>query len=255
MPGATQTHCQKRTAWNQETLISKLALSFAAVFLLATAAAVAQRLDSFPGGSVDSRTMRVQQKVEELFDAGDYKRALFIYKNELAPIGDKYAQYMIGFMYLTGAGVPEDPVLASAWYRLAAERDNSHFVTIRDQLMELLTEFERGRSDALYADLMRKYSDAVIIFNAIRADLDLMTPRTGSRLSGGLAPVTIVDPRSGGTISADEYYHRLSQRIETRLSYLGTLMDLADFDRDTRRLDVDALEALVNDYVASAAAR
>lgn len=225
------------------------------MFLLATTTAVAQRLDSFPGGSVDSRTMRIQQKVEELFDAGEYERALFIYENELAPIGDKYAQYMVGYIHLTGAGVPEDAAMASAWYRLAAERDNPHFAAIRDQLMGSLSEFDRGRSDALYAKLMQKYSDAVIILDLIRDDLNSMTVRTGSRVSSGAAPVTIIDPRTGFTISADDYNRQLGRRIQSRVAFLVRLLGIGSIDTDVQRLDVDALEEAVDEYVASVATR
>ena len=49
---------------------------------------------------VDARTLRVQLKAEELFQKENYGRAHFIYQNDLAPIGDKYAQYMLGFMSL-----------------------------------------------------------------------------------------------------------------------------------------------------------
>ncbi len=54
----------------------------------------------------------MQRKVDQLFERGDYERAYFIYRNELAPAGDKYAQYMVGFMHLTGMGIDEDPVAA-----------------------------------------------------------------------------------------------------------------------------------------------
>ena len=195
--------------------------------------------------------MRVQQKVEELFDEGEYARALFIYENELAPIGDKYAQYMVGYIYLTGAGVSEDPALASAWYRLAAERDNPHFVAVRNQLMASLTEFERGRSDAFYEGLMRKYSDAVIILDLIQDDLDSMASRTGSRLSSGAAPVTIVDPRTGSTISADDYDRQLTRRIQSRVAYLVRLLGIGSVDMNINRLDVGALEDAVDDYITS----
>lgn len=225
----------------------------AAGFLLAAAAAGAQWLDSFPGSEIDSRTVRVQQKVEKLFDDGEYRRALFIYENELAPIGDKYAQYMVGYIYLTGAGVTEDPGLASAWYRLASERDNPHFVAVRNQLMESLSERERGRSDVLFAELMRKYSDAVILLELIREDLNAVTPRTGSRLPSSATPVMIVDPRTGATITADDYDRGLRRRIESRVDYLLRLLDIEGLDADVARLDVDALGDAVEDYLSASA--
>ena len=70
--------------------------------------AVAQSTNSFPQMPVDAKTVRVQKQAEEVYERTDYERAFFIYSRELAPIGDKYGQYMVGFMYLTGKGVEED---------------------------------------------------------------------------------------------------------------------------------------------------
>lgn len=232
-------------------LISKPALSVAIFFLLATAIAAAQRLDSLPGGPVDSRTMRVQQKVEELYDQGEYRRALFIYENELAPLGDKYAQYMVGYIHLTGAGVPEDAVAASAWYRLAAERSNPLFVAVRDELMRALGDVERGQSDVLYSQLRKKYSDPVILLDLIRNDLEQTGSRTGSRISRDTSPVMIVDPRTGLSISAEAYDRQLRRRIQARVDFLVRELDLELDSTDPARLDVDALARAVDEFVAT----
>lgn len=226
-------------------------MSIAAFLALAAATALAQRIGTFPGGPVDSKTMRIQQKVEQLFDQREYKRALFIYENELAPIGDKYAQYMVGFMNLTGAGLPEDPIKASAWYRLAAERSNPQFVAIRDQLMATLSEVERRLSDSLYLQLRQKYSDPVIILEVIRKDLESMSIRTGSRLSSGSGAVTIVDPRTGISLSGDDYYRQLSKRIQASARYLARELDLPDVETDAQRIDINALEEAVREHVST----
>ena len=55
----------------------------------------AQSYTPFPGVSQDERTLRMQERVEELYAAGDFERALLIYRKDLAPLGDKYAQYMV----------------------------------------------------------------------------------------------------------------------------------------------------------------
>jgi TPR repeat protein len=57
---------------------------------------------------LDSKTLSVQAKAEELFEREDYRRAHIIYLKDLAPIGDKYAQYMLGFMTASGLGVEQD---------------------------------------------------------------------------------------------------------------------------------------------------
>ena len=96
--------------------------------------------------------MAVQAKVEKLFDAGEFERAFFIYRNELSPLGDKYAQYMVGFMYQTGLGVDDDIVAAAAWYQLAAERDTREFVVVRDRYLHVIDEDDAAEARAQYRD-------------------------------------------------------------------------------------------------------
>lgn len=204
----------------------------------------------FPGAPVDSRTLRVQEKVDSLFEAGEYGRARFIYENELAPIGDKYAQYMLGYMHLTGTGVEENPALGSAWYRLAAERGNSKFSAVRDQLMESLDGAELARSDAYFGELLEQYSDAVILLRLIRTDLRRLEDRTGSRLGGDGASVSVFDPRTGSTLSAD-YFNAVERRISVRVAYLNAILGEPNAsDTDVREVDLNALEDRVDLYIA-----
>ena len=58
------------------------------------------------------------------FVRGDYNSAA----RELVPLaerGNPRAQTMLGFMYATGQGVPQNYDAASYWYRLAAERGDT----------------------------------------------------------------------------------------------------------------------------------
>jgi len=87
-------------------------------FVLLLGISQAQGETGISNDNPESRTLALQNKVDRLYDRGEFKRAYFIYRNELVPLGDKYAQYMVGYMLLTGTGVDEDPVSASAWYRL-----------------------------------------------------------------------------------------------------------------------------------------
>lgn len=186
-----------------------------------------------------------------LFDQGEYERALFIYKNELAPLGDKYAQYMVGYMYLTGTGIAEDPVIASAWYRLAAERSNSLFVAVRDLLVGDLSEFDKGRSDELYLQLRQQYSDVVILLGLIREDTDAVAARTGSRIPGGGGPITIFDPRVGFGISGDDYFRQIQRRYQARVEYVARELDPSGLNLNVKDLDIKTLEDLVQRHVAT----
>lgn len=199
--------------------------------------------DSSPffGSRFDSGTLAIQQKVEALYQQGEYERALFIYENELAPLGDKYAQYMVGFMLLTGTGVQEDAVMASAWYRLAAERSYPEFVAVRDQLLQSFTEPDLLRSDYEYRELRRRYSDLVILERLIREDLKLLEPVTGSRLPGSSRAVTIIDPRSGMVVPADQMRERARDRIEERLRLIDSLVE-AEVETDADRVNMSELQ-------------
>ena len=48
--------------------------------------------ERFPGYEPDRKALDTQQKVDQLFDRGAFERAIVIYRDELAPLGDKYAQ-------------------------------------------------------------------------------------------------------------------------------------------------------------------
>ena len=204
----------------------------------------------------DSRTLKVQRKVEQLFERGEYERAYFIYVNELVPIGDKYAQYMVGFMHLTGKGVAEDPIIASAWYRLAAERGTPQFKAVRDMLLDDLSAEQRLQSDRAFLEIRRRFSDLVILLGSIKRSLSDIQPVTGSRLtgsrlnSGGALVVVEVQP-SGRSQSSSLHYRRGESELEKNLEMLARIGGFTDLDTDPSRLDIDEVERLVNEHLES----
>jgi len=199
-------------------------------------AAFAQQSAGNLSVDLDSRTLSVQAKAEELFDREQYRRAHGIYLNDLAPIGDKYAQYMLGFMSLGGLGVEQDPVLASAWYRLAAERgEPEEFVEIRDELMDQLDAVDTTRSDETYLALRRTYSDIAISMREAReAFQDLSTVTTGSRLGNSTSSaVTIVEPRAGSSMSGDALIHRRQRRMQDHLDHITAKLGIGRIEAET----------------------
>ena len=71
----------------------------------------------FPGEPMSERRLKTAKKAEAAFEAGDYKDAFWYYSTELAPIGDKYAQYMVGYMTARGLGTQADPIRSAAMLR------------------------------------------------------------------------------------------------------------------------------------------
>lgn len=229
------------------------ALTACLVVGAAHSVALAQDFSSSGGYVRDSSTLSVQRKAEELFEREDYKRAHFIYLNELAPIGDKYAQYMVGFMTLTGLGVREDLVLASAWYRLAAERDTAEFIAVRDDLIRRLDTVEMGRSDELYLRLRREYSDIAVRMREVREDFELLQGGdgpTGSRTGMSSSPVIIVKGRDGSGMSMDAYYRQIRLRMQGHLDFIAKTLEIERVDAGLTESEVEGLETQVMSYVS-----
>ena len=210
--------------------------------LFATLAA-AQSTSAFPDMPVDAKTLHVFSQAEEVYERTDYDRAFFIYRNELAPIGDKYGQYMVGFMYLTGKGVEEDRIKASSWYRLAAERGTKEYVRVAEQVVATLDSAQLAESDRFFIELRKEFGDLVLVRNAIRKDMELLRRRTGSRLSKTTSPMTIVEARRPGeSRSGDDYYGQIERRIEERLKYIASRVDIDIIDLDTAKLDLETID-------------
>jgi hypothetical protein len=230
-----------------------LTVLFLAIAFGFGATAIAQQSGGMLNVDLDSKTLNVQAKAEELFERGDYRRAHIIYRNDLAPIGDKYAQYMLGFMILRGLGVEQDPVLASAWYRLAAERgEPEEFVAIRDEVLGSLDFADRGRADDVYLDLRREYSDIAISMREASEEFESLSQvSTGSHLGVTSSAITIVEPRTGVAQSADVLIIRTQHRMQRHLDRITKTLGIDRIDAETVTSGQLAdLEEQVQEYVA-----
>lgn len=191
--------------------------------------AYSQTIKYFPGATVDQRTLMAQRRVDDIYDKGDYDRALLIYEKELAPIGDKYAQYMVGYMHLAGKSVPVSQPDALAWYRLAAERGDPMLVRARDNLHQAMSAEEVEESNRIFAKLWREIGDNRLLLDLIREDLDVLKERTGSRIPGAYSGrLTIINVQNGR--GSDEYYENLRKRVDKRLEYLDSNVEIHDVD-------------------------
>lgn len=223
-------------------------LLLAALFFCAAAAA---QWSSSPTENLDARTLRIQSKVEDLYRRQDYERALFIYLHELVPAGDKYAQYMAGYMLLRGQGTARDEAAAAAWYRLAAERGAPEFVAARDALLGALNDSQRARSDALYVALRREYSDVAIVMRLVASAFEeIGSESTGSRLASGSGAALIVDPHSGESFSRDDYHGRIQRTLRTRLEFVAQRLNIEPPPVNMSRQQFAALQDRVAEYLA-----
>jgi len=218
-----------------------LQCTFLSALIMGSMAAVAD--ENFPGHEPDRRILKTQEKVDSLFEKGDYERAMFIYRHELAPLGDKYAQYMIGFMYLTGKGVPQDAAQASAWYRLAAERGEDVFVSARDELLMMFDQNSRPYSDSAYRELRRELSDVALLSGMISADLEILRRSTQTRADRMGSSEELIDRRTRD-------YEPIVERLQKRLDYLIDLSFSDDFEPDIEQKGIELLDDEVTREIA-----
>ena len=218
---------------------------------LAHVSAFSEGYTHVPGASADQRTLEAQAQVEQLYESGEYERSLIIYEKELAPVGDKYAQYMVGFMHHWAQGVEKDLPTALAWYRLAAERNNTPIVEERDRLFNSMTDEEIDASNEIFVKLWRKLGDNRLILDLIRQDMEILKARTGSRIAGSNStPVTIVYVR-GASTDDNAFYSQVEKRMERRMEYLNTNVEIVDIPLNDERAVKESLEQEVREEMAA----
>ncbi|MEN7342736.1 MAG: hypothetical protein AAAFM81_07305 [Pseudomonadota bacterium] len=209
-----------------------LVLATCALGLAGTA--TASQLD-FPGETPSENALSAQVKAERAYDAGDYKAAFWYYRKELAPIGDKYAQYMVGYMLENGLGTQRNPIEAAAWFELAAERGHEQLVDAHRTFRASLSESQRDSIEATLTDLKFEYSDRSLLERLIRRDLKRLSEMTGSR-SGkcvgaqSLRVYAARDSYGDGSMSGERYCRTLNKRIERRMEYIGGYVEFGDLE-------------------------
>ena len=189
--------------------------------------------------------------MDELYAAGEYKRALFIYEKELAPRGDKYAQYMVGYMHLNTPGMPQDKATALAWYRLAAERENEVLQQARDELVAELTQAEIDASNRIFLDLLQEIGDTRLIMKLIRRDMNTLSSRTGTHIRGATSGGSTVILRPSGTTENPNFYSDIRLRLEARLSYLETKVEISDIALESGDQELRKYEEQVKSELAA----
>ncbi len=117
------------------------------------------------------------------FRKGDYVHAVHMFK-VAASWAYKPAQYDLGVMYFNGEGVPIDRPLGTAWMILAAERDNPHYVRMRDEMVTVLTDAQFSRTDELWREMRKTYGDKVALRRAKAQWALVKSQMTGSRVGG-----------------------------------------------------------------------
>lgn len=101
-----------------------------------------------------------QSRLAEMYvRVQDYKQAVYWYK-KIAENGDSYAQYTLAGMYREGKGVPQDYVMAYAWFNFIASKDWSSYKKVaeksRDEMVEMMSQDQIEKGNKLSKELYEK---------------------------------------------------------------------------------------------------
>jgi TPR repeat protein len=161
------------------------------VLVLAAGAASAAE---FLAPLTSSRIEDAQRQADLAFKSGQYSQARSIYLDTLAPAGDKYAQYVLGWMYFKGIGVDRDLVMGAAWLELAAERGDVQFKKVHDQVLAQVDPADREAVTQQADALRAQYGDCAVTRSLLASEQQMIERPTGSRLNGNeSSPVFVID--------------------------------------------------------------
>lgn len=195
-----------------------------------------QAQQEFPGIEADQGVMRAVKQAEAAYDKGDFKRALWLYEKRLVSVGDKFAQYTVGYMHAMGEGTARDPEAAAAWFLLAAERGHPKLVANSQQALEALSPAARDRAREQAEELRAEYGDQQLLTRLLRADKQKMREQTGSRSGTCNQPGRITltgDEAKSQSISVKHFCEVMKARIAAREAYLEQYTVHGDLDAST----------------------
>jgi len=229
---------------------SSLTFFLAVLVCLQVSSALAQEPLGHRAVPIDAKRQEIHDRADWLYRQADYRQAFLIYRNELAEMGDKYGQYMVGYMYLAGKGVEQDRIAASAWFRLAAERGGDQVVAVSDKLWLGLDTSQQSQSDELFVNLRKRYGDLALVMKAARDDCDLLRSRTGSRLGNSTSALMVIDPNDAAASPLEEdYYGRIEDRVRSRLKFVALYTGIEIEVDDPRRFDMASLDKQVDEFL------
>lgn len=184
----------------------------------------------FPAEPDSAFVGRLKRDAERTYDRGNYERAFRLYRYGLAWRGDKYAQYMVGYMTFNGQGRSADRVRGTAWLQLAAERgDDDKLNAVFADARSRLSDDERHRADDVHDDLRADFGDRKVLRRLIRADRSALRDITGTRTGASdMLALTITLP-NGQSVPAAAYYNGIKERIRLREDFLGGRVTLGSF--------------------------
>lgn len=167
--------------------LTRVMMTLAAFMLIATSATYAK----------SNRVDQMRDQADKHYQAKDYRKAYDDY-DDLAGMGDKFAQYRLSVMNLEGLGTNENVVEAYAWAALAAEADNKSLRSYRDTVWKLVPAEQQKKAKSRAKKLSGRYGDLALARKSKRQATRQLRSCTGSRLGSSCEFVQV---SSGGSLA------------------------------------------------------
>lgn len=187
----------------------------------------------FPGVDGDPMIRRAVERAERAYKKGDYKQAMWLYETRLVTIGDKFAQYMVGYMHANGEGTERNPETAAAWFLLAAERGHPELVENSQAALRALSPELRDRARRQAEALREDLGDQTVVARLLLTDKEALRVQTGSRSEkcNQNGRITLPDGDNiTGRIPVAHYCEIMKERIAGREAYLEQYTVHGDLD-------------------------
>jgi len=186
---------------------------------------------AFPGYQDNDAYRRTQALFDVHLRRRHFAQAYRVAMRGLVWRGDKHAQYMVGYMHHTGEGVPQDPVRACAWFRLAAERGHAPLMEARDAACDALSRALANDAAALFAGLQREYGDRRVLRRLIARDQRLLRASLTRHPALRTGHLLTMEARGAGFAEHGFIWHeQVQRRIEARVDYLGGYVELGELE-------------------------
>ena len=118
-------------------------------------------------------------------------------------------------------------------------------------MIEAMTAREIAESNLIFLDLWEEYSDTRIMMRLIREDMAILKARTGTRITGSTSTSPTVVLRPSGIPRGPNFYRDVRTRLEARLTYLNTKVEVHDIALETSEEEFRILEEEVREELAA----
>jgi hypothetical protein len=111
---------------------------------------------------------------------------------------------------------------------------------------------ELAASHRIFVQLWKTIGDSTLLMELIKRDMNILRARTGTRIaaSASSAPALVYRPTTGET-EGPNFYRDIRHRLEARLNYIATSVEVSDIATQSELNEIKSLEDQVRQELAA----